>query len=74
MRETDLKQAAWDLELAARAVMNERQEIIKNTMDEFTMRFTPDFEKAYAEMTPNCGARMQTVTDCHTLEEGEHDE
>ena len=23
---------------------------------------------------PNCGARMQTVTDCHTLEEGEHDE
>lgn len=20
---------------------------------------------------PNCGARMQTVTDCHTLEEGE---
>ena len=50
VRETDLKQAAWNLELAVRAVMNERQEIVKNTMDEITMRFTPDFEKAFAEM------------------------
>ena len=58
VREADLKQAAWNLELAVRAVMNERQEIVKNTMDEITMRFTPDFEKAYAEMMPNCGARM----------------
>jgi hypothetical protein len=57
--EADLKQAAWNLELAVRAVMNERQEIVKNTMDEITMRFTPDFEKAYAEMMPNCGARMK---------------
>ena len=23
---------------------------------------------------PNCGARMRTVTDCHTLEDGEHDD
>lgn len=71
VREADLKQAAWNLELAVRAVMNERAEIVKNTMDEITMRFTPDFEKAYEEMMPNCGARMRTVTDCHTLEEGE---
>lgn len=71
VREADLKQAAWNLELAVRAVMNERAEIVKNTMDEITMRFTPDFEKAYEEMMPNCGARMQTVTECHTLEEGE---
>lgn len=57
--EADLKQAAWNLELAVRAVMNERQEIVKNTMDEITMRFTSDFEKAYAEMMPSCGARMK---------------
>ena len=50
VREADLKQAAWNLELAVRAVMNERAEIIKNTMDEIAMRFTPDFEKAFAEM------------------------
>ncbi len=50
VRESDLKQAAWNLELAARAVMNERQEIVKNTMAEITMRFTPDFVKAYEEM------------------------
>ena len=50
VQEADLKQAAWNLELAVRAVMNERQEIVKNTVDEFTIRFTPDFEKAYAEM------------------------
>lgn len=50
VRESDLKKAAWNLELAVRAVMNEREEIIKNTMDEIAMRFTPDFEKAYAEM------------------------
>jgi Glu-tRNA(Gln) amidotransferase subunit E-like FAD-binding protein len=48
--EEDLKQAAWNLELAVRAVMNERAEIVKNTMDEISMRFTPDFEKAYEEM------------------------
>lgn len=50
VREADLKQAAWNLELAVRAVMNERQEIVKNTMDEITMGFAPDFEKAFAEM------------------------
>ena len=50
VQESDLKQAAWNLEFAVRAVMNERQEIVKNTMDEITMRFTPDFEKAYEEM------------------------
>ena len=50
VQEADLKQAAWNIELAVRAVMNERQEIVKNTVDEFTIRITPDFEKAYAEM------------------------
>lgn len=59
VREADLKQAAWNLELAVRAVMNERQEIVKNTMDEIAMSFTPDFEKAYEEMMPNCGAKMK---------------
>lgn len=59
VREADLKKAAWNLELAVRAVMNERQEIVKNTMDEITMRFTPDFEKAYEEMMQNSGARMK---------------
>jgi hypothetical protein len=48
--EHDLKQASWNLEFAVRAVMNERQEIVKNTMDEITMWFTPDFEKAFSEM------------------------
>lgn len=50
VREADLKQAAWNLELAVRAVVNERQEIVKNTMDEISVRFTPDIEKAFAEM------------------------
>lgn len=50
VREADLKQAAWNLELAVRAVMNERQEIIENAMGAITMRFTPDFEKAFEEM------------------------
>lgn len=50
VQESDLKKAAWNLELAVRAVMNERAEIVKNTMNEITMRFTPDFEKAFAEM------------------------
>lgn len=50
VQESDLKQAAWNLEFAVRAVMNERQEIVKNTMEEITMRFTPDFEKAFTEM------------------------
>lgn len=59
-----MKKAAWNLELAVRAVMNERAEIVKNTMDEIAMRFTPDFEKVYEEMMQNCGARMR----------GEHDE
>ena len=58
VQEADLKQAAWNIELAVRAVMNERKEIIKNMVDEITMRFTPDFKKAYEEMTPNCGAIM----------------
>ena len=59
VRETDLKNAAWNLDLSVRAVMNERQEIVKNAMDEITMRFTPDFEKAYEEMMPNCGSVMK---------------
>ena len=50
VQESDLKQAAWNLELAVRAVMNERQEMIEDEMKKITMRFTPDFEKAYAEM------------------------
>lgn len=73
VQESDLKQAAWNLELAVRAVMNERAEIVKNTMDEIAMSFTPDFEKAYEEMMQNSGAKMKTVTDCHALEE-ENDE
>lgn len=56
--EHDLKQAAWNLEFAVRAVANERMEIIKNIMDEITVQFTPDFEKAAEEML-NCGARMK---------------
>lgn len=59
VREADLKQAAWNLELAVRAVMNERAEIVKNTMDEIAMSFTPDFEKAYEEMMQNSGAKMK---------------
>ena len=50
VREADLKNAAWNLELAVRAYALEREEIIKNTMDEIVARFTPDFEKAYEEM------------------------
>lgn len=58
VREEDIQQAAWNLELAVRAYALEREEIIKNTMDEIVARFTPDFEKAYEEMMPNCGAKM----------------
>lgn len=54
VRDADLKQAAWNIELAVRAVMNERQEIVKNMLDEITMRFTPNFEEAYKEMMENC--------------------
>lgn len=57
VQERDLKQAAWNLELAVRAVMNERQEIIKNAVGEITMRCTPDFEKAFKEMRD--GAKME---------------
>lgn len=38
---------------------------------------TKDGEKPKHKYCPNCGAKMRTVTDCHTLEEkerGEHDE
>lgn len=59
VQESDLKKVAWNLELAVRAVMNERAEIVKNTMDEIEMRFTPDFEKALDEMMPNCDAKMK---------------
>ena len=57
VQERDLKQAAWNLELAVRAVMNERQEIIKKAAGEITMRCTPDFEKAFKEMRD--GAKME---------------
>ena len=50
VQEHDLKQAAWNLEFAVRAWENEREEIVKNIMDEITMRFTPDFKKAAEEM------------------------
>lgn len=63
VREADLKKAAWNLELAVRAVMNERAEIVKNTMDEIAMRFTPDFEKAYEDMMQNSGAKMKGEND-----------
>lgn len=54
VRDADLKQAAWNLEFAVRAVMSERQEIAKNMLDEITMMFTPNFEEAYKEMMENC--------------------
>lgn len=54
----DMKQAAWNLEFAVRAVMNERADIVKNTMNETTMQFTPDFVKAFDDMMPNCGSKM----------------
>ena len=57
VQEHDLKQAALNLELAVRAVMNERQEIIKKAAGEITMRCTPDFEKAFKEMRD--GAKME---------------
>jgi hypothetical protein len=57
VQEHDLKQAAWNFELAVRSVMNERQEIIKNAVGEITMRFTPDFDKAFKEMRD--GAQME---------------
>ena len=61
VQEHDLKQAAWNLELAVRAVMNERQEIIKNAVGETTMRCTPDFKKAFKEMRD--GAKMEVQDD-----------
>lgn len=59
VQEHDLKQAAWNLELAVRAVMNERQEIIKNAVGEITMRCTPDFEKAFKEMRDRAKMEVQ---------------
>ena len=54
VREADLKQAAWNLELAARALLNERIEIVKKWSDEMSngisVRLIPDFEKAFAQM------------------------
>lgn len=50
VKEEDMKQAAWNLEIAVRAWENEREEIVKNTMNDIVMRFTPDFEKAFEEM------------------------
>ena len=54
IQEADMKQAAWNLELAVRAVMNERMEIVKKWSDEMSngisARLIPNFEKAYAEM------------------------
>ena len=54
VREADLKQAAWNLELAVRAVQNERMEIVKKWSDEtssgISARLIPDFEKAFTEM------------------------
>ena len=59
VQEHDLKQAAWNLELAVRAVMNERQEIIKNAVGEITMRCTPDFDKAFKEMRDGAKTEVQ---------------
>lgn len=59
VQDRDLKQAAWNLELAVRAVMNERQEIIKNAVGEITMRCTPDFEKAFKEMRDGAKKEVQ---------------
>lgn len=54
VREADLKQAAWNIELAARALLNERMEIVKKWSDEMSngisVRLVPGFEKAYEEM------------------------
>jgi hypothetical protein len=59
VQEHDLKQAAWNLELTVRAVMNERQEIIKNAVGDITMRCTPDFEKAFKEMRDGANREVQ---------------
>jgi len=37
VRASDMKQAAWNLELAVRAVMNERQEMIEDEMKKITI-------------------------------------
>lgn len=54
VREADLKQAAWNLELAVRAYHNATIENFRALEDETgvyaSCRYVPNFEKAYAEM------------------------
>ena len=54
VREADLKQAAWNLELAVRAYHNATIENFRAWEDETgvyaSCRYVPNFEKAYAEM------------------------
>ena len=54
VREADLKQAAWNLELAVRAYHNATIENFRTWEDEkgihSSARYVPNFEKAYAEM------------------------
>lgn len=54
VQEADLKQAAWNLELAVRAYHNATIENFRTWEDEkgihSSARYVPNFEKAYAEM------------------------
>lgn len=63
VKESDLKQAAWNLELAARAYHNATIENFRTWEDEkgihSSARYVPNFEKAFEEMMPNCGAKMK---------------
>lgn len=54
VKEEDMKQAAWNLELAVRAYHNATIENLRTWEDEkgiyASARYVPNFEKAYAEM------------------------
>ena len=54
VKEADLKQAAWNLELSVRAYHNATIENFRTWEDEkgihSSARYVPNFEKAYAEM------------------------
>ena len=62
VQEAYMKQAAWNLELAVRAYHNATIENFRTWEDEngihSSARYVPNFEKAYEEMMPNCGAKM----------------